>query len=68
VQVLHRVGAHLVTLANEVDPEPPVVLVALGQGPRELEVAGLEELQRQPAAREQHGAEREERERRHTPL
>ena len=68
VQVLHRVGADLVTLADEGDPEPPVVLLALGEGARQHEVARLEQLQRQAGPGQQGGAEREERERRHTPL
>ena len=68
VQVLHRVGADLVPLADQDHPEAAVVLVLLGEGARELEVAGLEEHERQPGAGQQDGAEREERQRRHTPL
>ena len=68
VQVLHRVGADLVALADEQHPEPAVVLVELGEGAREHQVAGLEQLQREPGSGQERGAQREERQRRHTSL
>ena len=61
VQGLHGVGPDLVALADERDPEPPVVVLALGEGARQHEVARFEQLQRQAGAGQQRGAEREER-------
>ena len=66
VEGLHGVGADLVALADERDPEPPVVVLALGEDAGQHEVSRLEQLQRQAGAGQQRGAEREERERRHT--
>ena len=68
VEVTGGVSADLVALADQHDAEGALVLVLLGQHASEVEVAGLEELQRQPSTGQQSRAEREERQRRHASL
>lgn len=64
VQVVHRVGPDLVALADRHDAELRY-LQGVHQVAEQLEVARLEDLERQRGARHQDRAERKERDPRH---